>query len=147
MTDLTTLTEDELDLERASRHDAYSRVYYKLSSTTVADEDRFPHVLVPGFVKLVVRASYNQALTEAHVFAVAYVKEMNAAGSTWREFFSLEDQTLKTEAEVRYLAHEAIVTFRNDVEIIRELQRRSAIRRAAKQALIHIPVAVDTEYI
>lgn len=147
MTDLTTLSDAELTLERASRHDAYSRVYYKLTSTTVAAVDRFPNVLEPGGVKLVVRASYNQALTEAHVFAVAYVNETNAAGSTWQEFFSLEDQSLKTEAEVRYLAHEAIVTFRNDVEIIRELQRRSAIRRAAKQALIHIPVAVDTEYI
>lgn len=147
MTDLTTLTEDELDLERASRHDAYSRVYYKLTSTTAASTDRFPTVLEPGGVKLVVRASYNQALTEAHVFAVAYTQEASATGSVWREFFSLEDETLKTEAEVRYLAHEAIVTFRNDIEIIRELQRRSAIRRAAKQALIHIPVAVDTEYI
>jgi hypothetical protein len=93
VTDLTTLTDHELDLERTSRHDAYSRVYYSLSSTTVADANLFLDALEPGGIKLIVRASYNYELTEAHVFAVAYVKQVRATDFVWREFFVLDDKS------------------------------------------------------
>lgn len=146
MTDLTTLTDDQLEAENTQRFLRYVKTFYTLTASIIADVDRYPNALNPGGVKLTVHPSYNEDLTEASLTATAYVERRDGEEYVWQRFFSI-NQIDVSEDEIREQAHEAVSTFRSQVEIARELQRRDRIRQAEALALISIDIDIPEEYL
>lgn len=149
MTDLTTLTEAELDLETSLRWREYQNYVFYLTATTVsAQEDIFLDVTEAGSIKVVVTPRYNSDLTQAYLSAQAFVKEFSyGVEFTWRLILDENDSSRTYEPFYRNYLQAAITAYRAYVEVLREHQRRAAIRRAEALALIEIEVTTPVEYI
>lgn len=147
MTDLTTLSDEALEFLADEREITYREHSYKLSASSLSNAERFSTLLEPGGVRLNFNDAYNQDLTERTVAVRAYAGEPRSESEEayWHLFY--DEESFSSEAVARQAAHSAVQAFRDEVEVIRELQRRAEIRRQEKLAVIKEPVETPEEFI